>query len=304
MKIAIVHDSLVEFGGAERVLKSLLRIFPTAHIYTAFVDPRMAKRNFSEIQSDRIHVRLTDYHFWSIHTSLFQMLAPWLWNKFVPEGYDLVIASSGHLMANLVSVPHQLFVQYIHSPPKNVFSIEPATPLQRVIPYTSLLRYAYTKSIRSADLVLTNSLHMKRVLDTLFTISSFCVYPPVFVPRGIPKKQQAGYYLVISRLDRSKSIELAIHACNDLQENLVIIGTANEPEYERHLHTIAGPTIQFTGFQPDEHLEQYYVHAKAFLFPSQNEDFGIAPIEAMAYGVPVIAYSAGGSLETVVDQKT
>lgn len=304
MKIAIVHDTLTEFGGAERALLSLLEIFPQADIFTACARKSFITHYLSEISETRIHVSFIGNMILPKHTSLFQIAAPSLWKQWNFESYDIVIAHASHLMANLVNVKRPLFIQYIQSPPKNIFGLESLTPLQRLVPYTTYIRREYSNAICSADLVLSNSQHTKRVLNKLFHISSRCVYAPVFIPTQKPHKQQGKYYLIVSRLDRTKSIEIAIRACNITQDRLVIVGKANEKSYEDYLHKISGKTITFVGFQPDDTLTDYFTHAKAFLFTAKNEDFGIAPIEAMAHGVPVIAFAGGGVKETVIEGKT
>lgn len=301
MKIAIVHDSLVEFGGAERVLLAMLATFPSADLYTSVADRPLAQKYFS---SHRIVTLPIPQSYFYHHTSLFQIMAPVIWKTLNFEGYDLVIASAGHLMANLVHVEKPVFVQYIHSPPKNIFSLEDPTPLQRAIPYAPFIKRAYIHALHAARGIMTNSLHTQDTIQAIGGMSSVCIYPPVSIPRRPPKKKQGDYFFIVSRLDRSKSIELAIEACNKLGEHLYIVGVSNEPAYERYLHQIAGPTIKFVGFQPDERLDEYYAHAKAFLFTPKNEDFGIAPVEAMAHGVPVVAYYGGGAKETVTEGET
>ena len=301
MKIAIVHDSLVEFGGAERVLLAMLATFPSADLYTSVADQSLAQKYFS---SQRIVTLPISQSYFSHHTSLFQIMASVIWKTLNFEGYDLVIASAGHLMANLVHVERPVFVQYIHSPPKNIFGLEDPTPLQRAIPYAPFIKRAYIHALHAARGIMTNSLHTQDTTQAIGGMSSVCIYPPVSIPRFPPKKKQSDYFLIVSRLDRSKSIELAIEACNKLGEHLYIVGVSNEPAYERYLRQIAGPTIEFVGFQPDERLDEYYARAKAFLFTPENEDFGIAPVEAMAHGVPVISYCGGGAKETVTDGKS
>jgi glycosyltransferase involved in cell wall biosynthesis len=301
MKIAIVVDSLVEFGGAERVLKALLEIFPRAEIFTSVVDEEFNKKQFSAMRVKKIFI---PQRFFARHTSLFQAISPLLWRLIDLREYNIVIAISGHMMSNLVNPRGATYIQYVLTPPKNIYSIESKTNLQTIVPYHIYIRKIYKQSLRTTPYIVTLSYHMRDVLRTLFGVNASVIYPPVTIPVRSARNHRGTYYLVISRLDRSKSIELAIKACNALQEKLIIVGASNEPAYERHLHHIAGSTIRFAGFQPSERLGQYYFGAKAFLFTPKNEDFGIAPVEAMAHGVPVIGYYGAGLKESVVEGET
>ncbi len=301
MKIAIIVDSLVEFGGAERVLKALQEIFPQAEFFTSVIDRAFKKKHVGTMKVKNIAVPQL---FFARHTSLFQMFSPVFWRSLDLRGFDLVISISGHMMSNLVNPRGAVFIQYLLSPPKNIFELEPKTNLQTIVPYHVYIRKIYERSLRRTRRLVTLSYYMRNVFRTLYGVDVSVIYPPVNIPARPAQNHKGTYYLVISRLDRSKSIELAIEACNKLNEKLVIVGASNEPAYERYLHQIAGPTIRLVGFQSDKRLEKYYMYAKAFLFTPKNEDFGIAPVEAMARGVPVIGYYGGGLKETVIEGKT
>lgn len=299
-----MHDCLSEFGGAERVVLSIVDMFPDAHLFVAYADKTILERYFSHIHKSHVHVLLSHVKFWARHKSLFQILAPFIWRSLSFDGFDTVIISAGHLMPNLIHAPHVRQIQYIHSPPKNIFLLESPTPLQSVVHFEQFIKNRYISVLRSTSYLVTNSKHTKSILKQIANVNAECIYPPVYISRALQKKKSGKYYLIVSRLDRSKSIELAIEASNMLKEQLYIVGVSNEKAYERYLYQIAGPTIHFLGFQSDKRISQLYQHAKAFLFTPTNEDFGIAPVEAMAHGVPVIAYYGGGVRETVIEGKT
>jgi glycosyltransferase involved in cell wall biosynthesis len=304
MRIAIVHDSLAEFGGAERVTQSLLKIFPIADVFSSVANPETVRVHFSGLPTNRLHTIFSNYKFWSQHTSLFQMYAPMLWRRLNLEKYDCVIVSSDCFMPNFIQVEKPICIQYIHSLPKNIFHLDPVTSLQRVIPYTTIIRALYVRAMRNTPYILTNSHHTQRNIRSLCGVDAVCMYPPVAIPSHQPNKHKGNYFLIVSRLDRTKSIELAIEACNRLHEKLVIVGIAREQSYDRYLRQIAGPTVQFLGFRSDACIASLYQNATALLFTPKNEDFGIVPVEAMAHGVPVIAYFGGGAKETVIANKT
>lgn len=145
---------------------------------------------------------------------------------------------------------------------------------------------------------------MQDKIRKLFGITPEVLPPPVTLPKKPLKRSKGAYYLCVSRIDRDKHLELAIEACNTLKAPLLISGKTNEPRYEAYLRTIAGPTIQFLGFCSDKKVRDLYTRAIAFLFPSKEEDFGLAPLEALAHGVPVVAYYGGGPKETLVEGTT
>lgn len=304
MRVAIVHDTLVEFGGAERVLQALLDLFPGAAVYTAYAENEFVKQFFPMMTPSQFHVSWAQDTHLVTHWSLLQCLSPLVWRSFNLEHYDVVISATSYLAANMVRVKKPVHIQYIQSLPKNLYKLEPPFWLQKVIPYGSIVRYFFQHALEESRHILTNSRHMQKTLVHLCGTNSQVVYPPVNVPASLPKRKKGQYYLCVTRIDRTKNIEISIEACNLLKVPLKIVGPTNDPPYERYVRSIAGPTVEFLGFLPDEEIAKLYQSAMAFLFSSKNEDFGIAPIEAMAHGVPVIAYHGGGAKETVVLGKT
>lgn len=303
MKIAIVHDFISEYGGADRVLQILAQLYPQAHIYTAYANYKMLRKYLPSVPAHQIHTSWAQHTFLSSHKSLFQCLSPFIWRSFRFNNYDLVLSHSAHLLSNIINVKESIHIQYIQTPPKNLFGLLPKTPLQRIVPYTFVIAKLYRKALRSTPYVITNSFHMKKILHDIAHINPEVIYPPVHIPSRL-KRTVAKHYLCVSRLDKIKNLELAILACTQLQLPLKIVGKSASSGYEKFLRSIAGPTVKFLGFKQDSEIERLYESAKAFIFPSLSEDFGIAPIEAMAHGVPVIAYFGGGVKETVINGKT
>jgi len=304
MKIAIAHDSLCEFGGAERVLQSLLRLYPDAHVYTAYQDDRFVKNFFPSLSGRNLFVspiqqlRLAQWGY------LFQFLMPICWRTFNFEGYDAVISSSSYLLSNTIRVKKPVHIQYILGPPKNIFDLASPNPTQKVIPYTTYLAKQYENALNQGMCVVSISHHIQQLLNHMFKIHSDIIYPPVTIPRHAPSSHVGSYYLTVCRLDDTKEIEILIFACSKLSVPLKIVGSGTDNQYIHYLHSLAGPTIEFLGFQNDSKIRQLYKHAIAFLFSPRAEDFGIAPVEAMAHGVPVIAYHGGGAKETVIEGQT
>lgn len=304
MKVAIVHDSLVEFGGAERVLLALLELFPDAHVYTGYADKIFVKTFFPDLDWFRVHPSWATGTIIAKHGSLFQCFSPLVWRSFNLERYDVVISVTSYFASNMVLVRHPVHIQYILSLPKNLYGLDPAFWLQNILPYGPIVSYFFHKALLSTPHVVTDSEHIKKVLHECTGVLSTVIYPPVHVPSRQPSRKNIRYYIYISRIDRAKSLEIAIKACTRLKLHLKIVGTTNEPKYEEYLRSFAGPTVEFLGFLSDEEIHKLYQGAIAFIFSAKNEDFGIAPIEAMAHGVPVIAYYGGGLKETVIPGKT
>lgn len=302
--VAIIHDSLFEFGGAERLVIELLSLFPQAHLYTTAMNDDMATIFSSHISPDNIHTLFGRSQFFQKHSSLFQMTAPFWWGRFDLHRYDIVISSTAYKQANLAQTGRALHIQYINNPPKNLFGLEPKSPLQRIIPYTIALSGIYTRAVQKSEHIIANSLYEQTVLKRLFGIQSTVIYPPVHIPNHLPKRERPQYYLSVSRLDHTKHVELAIQACTSLGLPLKVVGRADDSAYHHYLRSRAGPTIEFMGFCGDKEMSKLYQSAIAFLFTSKNEDFGIAPVEAIAHGVPVISYHDGGVKETMVEGET
>lgn len=303
MNVAIVHDSLTEFGGAERVLWTCLKIFPNADVYVSCIQNptfNMFTKSFPDV-----HIYpLFDFHFFVKHTSLFQLLSPVLWKRIKFTLYDFVVIISGHLSSILVDTGSTPSVCYVLSPPKNIYALETKTPLQKIFPYERLIRPSINVSFKSKSHIITLSKHMQNICWKLFDVYPEVIYPPVNIPDSIPHRNSGSFFLVISRLDRSKKLEIAIEACNRCKLPLVIVGETNEQSYLEYLKHLAGTTITFVGFRTDQEIERYFLKANALIFTSECEDFGIVPVEAMAHGVPVIAYYGGGVKETVTEGKT
>lgn len=308
MKIALVHDQLQEFGGAERVLIALHDIFPKAPVYTAFLNPKTAKKN------------INDFYKWNIVTSWaakipligklyspLRFLAPSIWESFDFSEFDVVISSSGWYMCKGIKTSKPtVHISYIHHPPRYLYGYETAVEWQKYWPvkiYATIVNYFLRKwdysSSQRADVFIANSEETKRRIKKLYNRDSTVIYPPVNIPKVSSIKYQVPsieYYVTVSRLGKAKHIDLLIQTANVNKLNLKVVGKGRELDY---LKSLAGDTIEFITDAPDQQRDSLLKDAKAFLFASVDEEFGIAPIEAMGFGTPVIAYDSGGLKETV-----
>ncbi|MBL7159848.1 glycosyltransferase [Candidatus Microgenomates bacterium] len=314
MRVALIHGFLKEYGGAERVLEALHEIYPQAPIYTAFVD-------FEKLGPHAERIRKWDIReswvgkSWlvkKLHSPL-RFLAPLIWESFNLDEYDLVISSSGwYICRGVITRPKTLHICYLHHPPRHLYGYQTSFDWQKHLPIriygnivNHFLRQYDFKASQKVDYFIANSQETQKRITKFYRRESAVIYPPVDSWRGRTSRRsdlkKKDYFLSVSRLARAKNIDLAIKACNKLKLPFKIVGKGREEEY---LKSIAGPTIEFIGEAPDEELNGLYAGAKALIFPAQDEEFGIVPVEAMAYGVPVIAYRSGGLKETVVDGVT
>jgi glycosyltransferase involved in cell wall biosynthesis len=309
MKTAIVHDHIQEFGGAERVLVSIKKAFPKADVFTAFYTPESLGNHAGIFKDWNITTSWADkIPFLKKLYSPFRFLLPWIWESFNFNSYDLVISSSGWFMCKgIITKPSTLHVSYIHHPPRSFYYYETAVEWQKYLPfkiYGTLINHGlrmwdYIGSQRP-DYFIANSQETKKRVQKFYRRDADVIYPSVTVPKELPDSDgKQDYYLTVSRLARAKHIDVLIKAANEKKFKLKVVGTGRD---EEHLKSLAGETVEFLGNITDEELAHVYADAKAFLFASVDEEFGIVVAEAMGRGVPVIAYASGGVPELVTDK--
>jgi len=313
MKVAIVHDQLQEFGGAERVLVTLKKIFPGADVFTSFYNPKTLGTHAEKFRNWSITTSWADkLPFLKKIYSPLRFITPLLWEPFDFSEYDLVISSSGSYMSKgIITRPEIIHVCYLHHPPRSLFYYETAIEWQKYLPvkvYGHLINHNlrpwdYLSSQR-VDYFIANSYETKRRIQKFYRRDAGVIYPPVNIPShkeiGNWKLEIGNFYLTVSRLARAKHVDILIKAANKMKFNLKIVGIGRDKKY---LKSIAGPTVKFLGDLSDEKKAQLYSEAKAFLFSAVDEEFGIAAVEAMGYGLPVIAYNSGGVPEYVKDEE-
>ena len=317
MKVAIVHDQLREFGGAERVLVALKKIYPQADIFTTTFDLNSLGIHKELIKNWKVNVSwFGKIPFLNRFYSPFRFLTPLIWESFNFDKYDLVISSSGSWMSKGIKTNKPtIHISYIHHPPRYLYGYETAIEWQK---YFLIKIYGYIvnhflriwdfTSSQRADYLIANSEETKRRIEKFYRRDAVVIYPPVNIPDSKLFKTiynnlqpfKTDYFLTVSRLARAKHIDVLIKAANLAKFNLKIVGSGRD--FER-LKQTAGPTVEFLGNLSDQELKKIYLNAKAFLFASKDEEFGIAPVEAMGYALPVIAFRSGGLPEYLIDDK-
>jgi len=309
LKVAIVHDWLVSLGGAERVVESLLKLFPQADLYTSVYDPKKVKL-FKNRQ-----VRTTFLQHWPLAKSKHQLFAPirpLAFESIDLKGYDLVISSSSAEAKGVITGTDTLHISNIYTPVRYYWSGYKeyyANPgfgfLNPIVRYfmpkmTKKLKIWDYAAAQRPDSLIAISKTVSERINKYYNRPSTVIYPPVDVQRFENSSPKSDYYLVVSRLVPYKRVDLAVEACTSLNRKLVVAGRG--PEL-KNLKKLAGSSVEFVENPTDEDITKLYSKARGFIF-SAEEDFGITPVEAMAAGTPVICYGKGGATETVVNGKT
>lgn len=295
-KVALVHDDLVQWGGAERVLVGLSEIFPDAPIYTSVFD-----KNNKEL--------LKNFKRKKIVTSFMQKIPAWrkLYKALVPlypiafeqfdfSGFDLVISQSTRFAKSIITKPTTKHISYCHTPPRFLWDLTG--------PLFSYLRIFDQISSKRVDHFIAGSQNAKQRIKKIYKVDCPVIYPYVDLDRfSIVESFDGGYFLIISRLNKYKRIDLAIKVASRLRFPLKIIGKGPEQDKLEKLARELNAEVEFLGDIPDNIVTQVLAGAKALLICGK-EDFGITSLEAQSLGKPVIAFGEGGVLETVTEKET
>ena len=307
MKVALVHDYLNQYGGAEKVLEVFAEIFPNAPIYTLVYDPNLVKNILpgKEIRASF----LQKIPFTRSHHRLFPPLMPLAAERFDLSDYDLVLSDSAAFSKGVITKPETLHICYCHTPiryawddsHKYIREFNMSFLAKFFVPlFMNYLRLWDREAAFRVDRFICNSEFVAKRIEKYYKSKATVIYPPVDTNKFFPGGKAENYFLMVGRLLVYKRFDLAIEAFNELEIPLKIIGTG--PEMNK-LKKMANWNVEFLGDVDNEKLREYYQNCQALVFP-QEEDFGIVAVEAMACGRPVIAYRGGGALESVKEGET
>ena len=299
MRIALVHEMLVKLGGAERVVRKLLDMYPKSPIYTLFHNEKVTNEWFSKA---KIHPSFLQRPYGFIKSPKWLLARmPEAIEQFDFQKYDAVISSSSAFAHGIDSgkVKH---LCYCHSPMRYAWDYTHEYTKKMSAPMR-LATAHLLKEIRMWDFqtasrphkVIANSKHVQRRIAKYWRREAEVIYPPVNVKAFTPTANHEDYFLIVSALTPFKKIDLAVQAFNKVGRKLVIIGDGAQ---RKLLEDMAKPNIEFLGRKDDSVVREYMQNCRALIFPGE-EDFGITPVEAMAAGKPVLAYGVGGVLESV-----
>lgn len=308
MKIAIIHDWLVTYAGAEKVLEQMLICYPEADLFAVvdFLDDDLRRKHLQNKKA--ITTFIQKLPFVKNKYRNYLSLMPLAIEQLDLSNYNLIISSSHAVAKGVITGPDQLHISYVHSPMRYAWDLQhqylKEAKLTKGIKSwlaRSLLHKMRIWDLRTAngvDNFIANSFYISKRIKKVYRRESIVIYPPVNVEAFKLKTDKENFFLTASRMVPYKKINLIVEAFSYLPNSkLIVIGDG--PEMKR-IKNITGSNVELLGYQPFPILLDYMQRAKAFIFAAE-EDFGIAPVEAQACGTPVIAYGKGGCLETIID---
>lgn len=308
MKIAFVHDFLLRLGGAERVLKVLMDMYPDAPVYTLLYDEKKVGAVFP-----RERVRTSSLQKWPrFLPGMHKFMFPWMpqaVEAFDLSDFDVVVSSSSAYAHGVVTNLDTTHICYYHSPMRYAWDYtHQYVKDQQLGLFGELLVSKMLHKVREwdylagkrVDVSLANSKTVRNRIRKYYREEAEIIYPPVDTERFEAHPKNEGYFLIVSQLTKYKRIDLAVELFNKLGKRLVVIGTGPE---EKRLKRMAAENVDILGFKSDEVVKEYLENCRAFIFPGED-DFGIAPVEAMACGKPVLGLRKGGLTETLLEGVT
>lgn len=307
MKTAIIADWLTNYAGAENVISAFYKLYPNSKIFTTLFNPeKMKELATANVETSYIQKipKAKNHHTW------FLSLMPLAVESFDVSKYDVVLSSSHSVAKGVITKPETMHVCYCHTPMRyawddfHKYIRESNFPwfIKKLIPgQISKIRLWDRLSADRVDYFIANSSYVAQRIKKYYQRDSVVIYPPVDTKKfNLTEKPTEDYYLAVGRLIPYKKFDLLVETFNKNGKKLKIAGTGSEL---KKLKQIAKDNVEFLGFVSDEELQKLYQNCKAFLFP-QIEDAGIAPLEAMASGRPVVALKAGGVVDVLKEGET
>jgi glycosyltransferase involved in cell wall biosynthesis len=303
VRVAIVHDWLYVLGGAERVLKEILKCYPDADVFTLFDVLTDSQRAWIGFEASHTSFLQRIPGVGKIHRLLLPLM-PLAIEQFDFSRYDLIISSSYAVAKGVITGPDQVHVSYVHSPMRYAWDLQndylrASSGLKSALARIMLhhVRLWDASSGLRPNVIAANSAYVSRRVKKAFGRSAKIIHPPVDVTPVGKGLKRGDYFLAAGRLVGYKNTEAVVQAFK-LLPDLQLIVAGDGPE-ARRLKTIAGPNVSFVGFVEDDTMRRLMASARALIFAAE-EDFGIVPVEAQAEGAPVIALGRGGARETVI----
>ncbi len=309
-RVAVVHDWLPLYGGAERVLEQILAVVPHADVFSLIDTIPSEERGF--LQNKPVQTSFIQTLPWGKKKyRAFFPLMPLAIEQFDLSSYDIIISSSYSFAKGALTGPDQLHLCYCHSPIRYAWDLQhqylrAAGLVKGVRAWLArvLLHYIRLWDMRTAagvDAFMANSAFVARRIYKVYRRESTVIYPPVDTDWFQCRAEKESFYLTASRMVPYKQVQLIVEAFREMPDKeLIVIGDG--PEFHR-IKARATANVQILGYQNAEILRDHLQRARAFIFAAE-EDFGIIPLEAQACGTPVIAYEKGGAMETIISGVT
>lgn len=305
MKVAIVHDDLVQWGGAERVLEGICQIYPEAPIFTSVFDRSNPELNKRFGNKKVITSFLQKIPGWKFLYKTLLPLYPIAFEQFNFDEFDLVISHTTRFAKAIITKPGTVHISYCHTPPRFLYNFGGQFNGPFLKPFLKWLTHFDKISATRVDYFLAGSKNAQKRIKQIYGRDSQLLYPYVDLKRfDSIESFDGGYFLVVARLNKYKRVDLIVGACQKLELPLKIVGTGPERKnLESRIKNQGLKNIDFLGQVNDELVAHLLAGCKALIVAGE-EDFGLTPLEAEALGKPVVAFKSGGALETIIDNKT
>lgn len=314
--IALTHDYLMDFGGAEQVLLTLHEMYPKAPIFTSIVDKKGMGKFWNLFADATIYTSwFNSVPYAKRLISPLRFLLPVIWGSFDLGKYDVIIdSSSWAITKGFKTRNEQTEICYCHTPPRYLYGYDTSRnwkgkwfggliSFYSLIVNTYMRKYDFSQA-QKVDSMIANSRNTAGRILKFWKRDSVIIYPPidvVLLQNSTIPKVKGEYFLTGGRLVSAKNFDLIIKACAKAGVALKIFGSGI---LEHELRSIADSSVEFLGKITNDELISYYKGAKGFIVAQQDEDFGMTLVEAQAVGCPIIAFKGGGYVETVVEGKT
>lgn len=304
-RVAIVHDWLVNYAGADRVVEQMHELFPDAPIYTLVYDPKAFPEQFRQFDIRTTYIQKIPFAA-KLYKNLLPLM-PGAFERLDMSEYDIVISSCTCCSKGIITRPDALHICYCNTPTRYVWNFYPEY-MRNAGFFKRLLIPGMIHKIRMwdylaaqrVDYFIGNSTEVVRRIQKYYRRDAVVIHPAVHMNTEPLADHPEDYYLMVGRFAYYKRFDLGIQACKRLGKRLIVVGGGDE---EKKLRSMQGDGIEFKGVLSDAEIRELYLHAKALIFPGE-EDFGIIPVEAQSAGCPVLAYGRGGALDTVLNGKT
>jgi glycosyltransferase involved in cell wall biosynthesis len=319
IKVAVVYEPLYKMGGGELHLKYILEAFPNSELFTAYYDDNLVKKNF---KNRKINASFLQKLPWRNKLRyIYLLFLPMAYKSFRFKDFDVIISLSSHFakFANQKGVQH---IDICMTPPKFLWQKEDRT-LKKKSQLSGINKFFFgiysffmdtaledvwrkwdKEAAQKCDRIVAISNVVKKRVEEYYGVNADVIYPPVEVSKiaKYPRvNRKENWFLYLGRVEKYKGVHLAIKACNKLDLPLKIAGTGDDLEAMKQLvdKLAAKGIVKFLGYVSEDEKYELLSRAKALIFPVRGEDFGIVPVEANAFGTPVIAYKDGGPTETI-----
>ncbi|MEA2007423.1 MAG: glycosyltransferase [Patescibacteria group bacterium] len=309
-KIALVHDFLQYWGGAETTLDVVGNIFPDAPIFTLLQDENLTKKHFQDKDIQVSFLQKAPNFLKKRHKYLFPLM-PTAVETFNLRDFDVVISSSSAFAKGIIVKPKTTHICYMHAPMRYVWDWHHEYMQEQRLGnkvrlltrfFLNYLRMWDRASSERVDYFVANSKYTSLRIKKYYRRNSKVIYPPVKVDNFVAQKENGGFFLAVGRLSAYKRIKLIVEVFNKLKLPLVVVGDGQLRE-ELEKMTERNKNIKILGWLPADKLRKLYSHARAFVCACED-DFNITVVEAMASGKPVVALRRGGVMETVQEHVT